>query len=441
MRIANNTLVAEIERYLNYNRNEVSEKYVQISSGKKYLKRSDDPVATYEIANIEARNDRSDQWEQNLKRAISWEMASEARLDNVLTAMQRCRELMVESNSGTLNPGDQQNISVEINEMIESLVSELNSDFAGTPMYAGAGIRPSGHVGHWNEATFGSPPSAGDPSMPVDWEDLTEAQYNTWHTEQCTGTATAWTATSLTDGGGTIDWSNLDLTGAKIRITGGTGAGQVREITSSTNDTVNVSENWTTMPDGTSTFEIIDFSPGWVDPSGKTFSATRDSEGNIITVTYNGSDNSRKIQVSDYKTTSDYGTVGSDIVNFESLEKNPTPPPDWVYNDVNMFDTLIKLREDLSDGNTASDTMVKRNERALDNIVTQVVTNGVSQNKLELMAKNVEISQESGNNWLSELGSLDVAEAITNLNEMEAALQASLQMVPRMNSMRIVDFI
>lgn len=68
-----------------------------------------------------------------------------------------------------------------------------------------------------------------------------------------TGTATAGAATTLTDSGKA--WVTNALAAFQVRITGGTGAGQVRKITSNT-DTVLTVSTWTTNPDNTSTYTI-----------------------------------------------------------------------------------------------------------------------------------------------------------------------------------------
>jgi hypothetical protein len=71
-----------------------------------------------------------------------------------------------------------------------------------------------------------------------------------------TGTATSGTSTTLVDSsrswlaGGNGQWAN-----AQIRITGGTGAGQIRAITSSDNNTITVA-GFATTPDSTSTYSI-----------------------------------------------------------------------------------------------------------------------------------------------------------------------------------------
>ena len=79
------------------------------------------------------------------------------------------------------------------------------------------------------------------------------------------GTASAGSASTLTDG--TKSWVANAYAGQVLRITGGTGAGQVRNIVSNTGTVLTISSDsdldFDTTPDATSTYSIIDgFSRG-----------------------------------------------------------------------------------------------------------------------------------------------------------------------------------
>jgi hypothetical protein len=67
------------------------------------------------------------------------------------------------------------------------------------------------------------------------------------------GTATSATATTLVQTGKT--WTASQWINSQVRITGGTGAGQIRTITANTADSLTVA-TWTTTPDATSTYDI-----------------------------------------------------------------------------------------------------------------------------------------------------------------------------------------
>lgn len=69
-----------------------------------------------------------------------------------------------------------------------------------------------------------------------------------------TGKATAGAATTMTDGGAA--WGTNLLGGMTLEITGGTGSGQTRTISSNTATVITVSSAWGTNPDNTSTYSI-----------------------------------------------------------------------------------------------------------------------------------------------------------------------------------------
>jgi hypothetical protein len=69
-----------------------------------------------------------------------------------------------------------------------------------------------------------------------------------------TGTATASTATSLTDS--SKSWGVNDFADQIIRITEGTGVGQEKTITANTATTITVASTWSTNPDTTSKYKI-----------------------------------------------------------------------------------------------------------------------------------------------------------------------------------------
>lgn len=69
-----------------------------------------------------------------------------------------------------------------------------------------------------------------------------------------TGTATAGAATTLTNS--TKTWTTNQWSNYQVRITAGTGIGQVRTISSNTGTVLTVSAAWTTNPDATSQYVI-----------------------------------------------------------------------------------------------------------------------------------------------------------------------------------------
>jgi len=79
------------------------------------------------------------------------------------------------------------------------------------------------------------------------------ATASAYGTSFASGTATSATATTLLNSA--KSWTASQWVNYQVRITGGTGVGQVRTITASTNTTLTVA-TWTTTPDSTSTYVI-----------------------------------------------------------------------------------------------------------------------------------------------------------------------------------------
>jgi hypothetical protein len=71
---------------------------------------------------------------------------------------------------------------------------------------------------------------------------------------QATGTATAGGASTLTNSAKT--WTVNQWTNFQVRISAGTGIGQVRTIASNTATVLTTSTAWTTAPDATSVYNI-----------------------------------------------------------------------------------------------------------------------------------------------------------------------------------------
>lgn len=96
--------------------------------------------------------------------------------------------------------------------------------------------------------------SLGTTGLPATWG--TDGRLVTTPSDDAfaTGTATAGGATTLTNGAKT--WTTNQWTNYQVRITAGTGIGQVRTIASNTGTVLTVSSAWTVNPDATSQYSI-----------------------------------------------------------------------------------------------------------------------------------------------------------------------------------------
>ena len=330
-RIPSLTLSNALVDAMKTNRDGYSRLQIQISTGQKYLARSDDPIETNEAASLENITAQINQWRKNVNTCIDWEKASDSVLQSILETMQRANEVVVEANDGT-NAANRTTIAEEIDAVIESLANDANSKYTGSYLFSGVG--------------------------------------------------------------------GTNMTG--------------------------------------------------IDP----FAITRDASGKITSVDYQGSTDRRIVQISDTGSTQ-YGIVGEGtasgtpdedigIFKFENYENVAAEgdPQDWQNVEVNIFDTLIDLRDSLKDSDfTDWEKKLNRVQAGLDHVITKVIDNATSQQKFEQIENNLDALESSQVSRLSDLEDLDMAVAFNNLTMMQTNLQASLQMITRMNALSIVNFI
>jgi hypothetical protein len=91
-------------------------------------------------------------------------------------------------------------------------------------------------------------------SAPASWATDGRLVSTTSNYAFATGTATAGGASTITNSAKT--WTTNQWTSYQIRITSGTGIGQIRTIASNTGTAITVSAAWTTQPDATSQYAI-----------------------------------------------------------------------------------------------------------------------------------------------------------------------------------------
>jgi flagellar hook-associated protein 3 FlgL len=109
----------------------------QISSGKRLRKPEDDPAAIGTDLGLRATQADDDQYVTNLNDAKSFLNASEAGLNDLMSTLQRARELAVEAANGTLNAQDTAAIGTEVHQLLLHAVGVGNSSFENRYLYSG----------------------------------------------------------------------------------------------------------------------------------------------------------------------------------------------------------------------------------------------------------------------------------------------------------------
>ena len=118
--------------------NELSNTELQLASGQRILKPSDDAAASVQILDLKEAQSRIAQYQRNAEAAMARLSQEETALDGVQNLLQRVRELAVAGNNDTLNADDRGAIAKEVRQHLDSLMQLANTqDANGDFVFAG----------------------------------------------------------------------------------------------------------------------------------------------------------------------------------------------------------------------------------------------------------------------------------------------------------------
>lgn len=133
---------------------------IQISSGKRLQRMSDDPVSARRIATIGTAQSSLTAWNSNINTATALVSQADAALKSVSNLMTRARELTVAAANDTTSPADRATIAAELGTIadeIDSLAATRDSN--GEPVFASSTARVMRFDG---DISFAPVPAAAD---------------------------------------------------------------------------------------------------------------------------------------------------------------------------------------------------------------------------------------------------------------------------------------
>jgi len=110
----------------------------KISTGKRILRPSDDPVAATRILGVNADLSASAQYQENITAARNRLNLTDGVLDGITDVLQRVRDLTLSANNGANTYQDRQYIATEIRSRVEELTALLNTkDSSNNYLFSG----------------------------------------------------------------------------------------------------------------------------------------------------------------------------------------------------------------------------------------------------------------------------------------------------------------
>ncbi|HEY8995197.1 MAG TPA: flagellin [Lacunisphaera sp.] len=154
------------------------------------------------------------------------------------------------------------------------------------------------------------------------------------------------------------------------------------------------------------------------------FSATRDANGNITAVTYDGNTSQASIPLS------------------EVASVSPSSTPATNQSICDLLNQLVSLRDALSANDSDAIATAQTNLiNGEDSLVTAMAATGAVQTRIEV---NRSQQQNRGDNLVELIGSetsVDLPDAIVRLNQSQVAYQAALQSAASIMKISLLDYI
>ncbi|NJJ39444.1 flagellar hook-associated protein FlgL [Paenibacillus sp. 7028] len=137
MRVTSNMMNSQLLLNLNRNARTMNDTQLQLSSGRKINKPSDDPVGITYSLRYRAELSSNEQYTKNVDSALSWLDYNDTVLGQAGDVVQRLRELTVQASTGSNPQSALDSINQEVLQLKEQLVDIANSKLNGKYIFNG----------------------------------------------------------------------------------------------------------------------------------------------------------------------------------------------------------------------------------------------------------------------------------------------------------------
>lgn len=130
-RVTSNMMSSTLMNNINRNAKQMNDTQIQMSTGMKINKPSDDPVGITYALRYRTELNSNEQYQSNVDSALSWLDYTDTVVSQTNEVLQRMRELTVKGSTGS-NPQDAlESIRLEVNQLKEQLIDIGNSQLNG----------------------------------------------------------------------------------------------------------------------------------------------------------------------------------------------------------------------------------------------------------------------------------------------------------------------
>jgi flagellar hook-associated protein 3 FlgL len=133
----NQTLLYDLQNVTS----QLSKSEQELSSGYKLNQPSDDPYAASQALKLRADLASNQQYQGNVSDANAWQNVADTALGNIGDSVQRARDLIIQGANGTNSASDRTAMVTELNQLIDSIKTDANTQYAGRYIFSGTATK------------------------------------------------------------------------------------------------------------------------------------------------------------------------------------------------------------------------------------------------------------------------------------------------------------
>ena len=138
IRVTNSMLTTNVLADLRNVTSQLLQTQNRLSSGKQIQKPSDDPFGTARALQLRSDLAANEQYQKNVNDASAWQNTTDTALGDIGGLTLRARDLVVQAGNGSLSSSDRLTIAAVIDQIIESVKTAGNTEYAGTYVFSGS---------------------------------------------------------------------------------------------------------------------------------------------------------------------------------------------------------------------------------------------------------------------------------------------------------------
>lgn len=137
MRVTNSMMLNSMMRNMGKNLSRMNKTEQMMSTGKRFLTPSDDPIGVSRSLRLNTDVANMDQYKRNTEDAQSWIDTTETAISNLVSVFHRARELTVQAATESNSIDERKAIAAEIKELREQIIDIANTTYAGSYIFSG----------------------------------------------------------------------------------------------------------------------------------------------------------------------------------------------------------------------------------------------------------------------------------------------------------------